>query len=84
MRLRGGRCLLPAPRVPWTGLPRPSAAHRATVQENVLYDVRGANIYIEDGNEMDNAVRGAARGGAAHTRGADALCMPPLLCLLIR
>lgn len=28
--------------------------HRSTVQSNVIYDVRGASIYIEDGNERDN------------------------------
>lgn len=28
--------------------------HRSTVEENVLSDVRGAGIYIEDGNELYN------------------------------
>ena len=30
--------------------------HDATVEESVFYDVRGANIYVEDGNEMNNLV----------------------------
>lgn len=30
--------------------------HAATVQGNVIYDVRGASIYVEDGNEHDNAI----------------------------
>eukprot|EP00808_Paulinella_micropora_P018677 g74680.t1 len=30
--------------------------HLATVADNVLYDVRGAGIYIEDGNELWNRV----------------------------
>eukprot|EP00551_Chaetoceros_affinis_P006400 CAMPEP_0203682988 /NCGR_PEP_ID=MMETSP0090-20130426/47288_1 /ASSEMBLY_ACC=CAM_ASM_001088 /TAXON_ID=426623 /ORGANISM="Chaetoceros affinis, Strain CCMP159" /LENGTH=1506 /DNA_ID=CAMNT_0050552109 /DNA_START=94 /DNA_END=4614 /DNA_ORIENTATION=+ len=30
--------------------------HRSTVEENVLYNVRGAGIYIEDGNEMSNYI----------------------------
>ena len=31
-------------------------SHLTTVDHNVLYDVRGANIYIEDGNEMHNTL----------------------------
>jgi len=31
--------------------------HRATVERNVVYDLRGASIYIEDGNEYDNLIR---------------------------
>lgn len=31
--------------------------HMATVSENTLYDVRGANVYIEDGNEMFNYIQ---------------------------
>jgi hypothetical protein len=30
--------------------------HQSLVESNVLYDVRGANIYIEDGNEIGNTV----------------------------
>ena len=30
--------------------------HEATVEGNVIYDVRGAGIYLEDGNEMANTV----------------------------
>ena len=30
--------------------------HAATVSQNVLYEVRGAGLYIEDGNEMNNRV----------------------------
>lgn len=30
--------------------------HFATVTENTLFEVRGAGIYIEDGNEMYNYV----------------------------
>ena len=30
--------------------------HRALVQRNVLWNVRGAGIYIEDGNEMHNSL----------------------------
>ena len=30
--------------------------HRSTVENNVLYNVRGAGIYIEDGNEMHNTI----------------------------
>jgi hypothetical protein len=30
--------------------------HQSTVVDNVLYDVRGANLYIEDGNEMYNKI----------------------------
>ncbi|KAL9179269.1 hypothetical protein ACHAXT_008559 [Thalassiosira profunda] len=33
------------------------STHSSTVEANVLYDVRGAGIYIEDGNEMFNEVR---------------------------
>ena len=32
------------------------ATHTATVTENTLYDVRGAGIYIEDGNELYNHI----------------------------
>ncbi len=28
--------------------------HNAIVENNILYNVRGANVYIEDGNEMHN------------------------------
>ena len=31
--------------------------HHSLVAQNVLYDVRGASIYIEDGNEMNNTLR---------------------------
>jgi parallel beta-helix repeat protein len=31
--------------------------HLSTVEENVLYNVRGAGIYLEDGNEMFNKVK---------------------------
>ena len=30
--------------------------HGATVERNVVYDVRGAGIYIEDGNELRNTI----------------------------
>ena len=30
--------------------------HLSTVEENILYNVRGAGIYIEDGNEMHNYI----------------------------
>lgn len=30
--------------------------HQSLVESNVLYDVRGANVYIEDGNEIGNTV----------------------------
>lgn len=30
--------------------------HSSTVEDNVLYNVRGAGIYIEDGNEMLNDI----------------------------
>jgi hypothetical protein len=30
--------------------------HLSTVSENILYNVRGANYYIEDGNEMHNTL----------------------------
>ena len=30
--------------------------HRSTIRNNVLYDVRGAGIYVEDGNEMHNRI----------------------------
>lgn len=32
------------------------STHHARVEANVFYDVRGANLYIEDGNEMLNTV----------------------------
>lgn len=32
------------------------STHHAQVEANVFYDVRGANLYIEDGNEMLNSV----------------------------
>jgi parallel beta-helix repeat protein len=31
--------------------------HRATVEDNVMYNVRGVGIYIEDGNEMNNTIK---------------------------
>ena len=31
--------------------------HAAKIDSNILYDVRGANIYIEDGNEMFNTIQ---------------------------
>ena len=31
--------------------------HSSTVEDNVLYNVRGAGIYIEDGNEMYNDIK---------------------------
>ena len=31
--------------------------HLSTVSNNVLWDVRGAGIYIEDGNEMFNHIK---------------------------
>jgi len=31
--------------------------HRSTVKGNVLYTVRGAGIYIEDGNEIENVIQ---------------------------
>ena len=31
--------------------------HDATVEENVVYDLRGASIYVEDGNEVGNLVK---------------------------
>ena len=30
--------------------------HHATVAQNVVYDVRGVSIYIEDGNEFNNTI----------------------------
>lgn len=33
------------------------STHRSIIDNNVLYDVRGAGIYIEDGNEMHNTIR---------------------------
>jgi parallel beta-helix repeat protein len=33
------------------------STHSSTVEGNVLYNVRGAGIYIEDGNEMYNTVK---------------------------
>jgi parallel beta-helix repeat protein len=30
--------------------------HHTTVENNVLYNVRGANVYLEDGNEMWNTL----------------------------
>jgi parallel beta-helix repeat protein len=33
------------------------STHSSTVEGNVLYNVRGAGIYIEDGNEMYNRVK---------------------------
>ncbi len=33
------------------------STHSSTVEGNVLYNVRGAGIYIEDGNEMYNNVK---------------------------
>lgn len=30
--------------------------HQATVDRNVVYDLRGASLYIEDGNEKDNTL----------------------------
>lgn len=30
--------------------------HHATVDQNVVYDLRGASIYIEDGNEVNNTI----------------------------
>ncbi|NKI34183.1 hypothetical protein HFP89_03260 [Wenzhouxiangella sp. XN79A] len=32
------------------------STHHAQIEANVFYDVRGANLYIEDGNEMLNTV----------------------------
>ena len=32
------------------------STHHSTVEGNVFYDVRGGNIYIEDGNEMENTI----------------------------
>jgi hypothetical protein len=32
------------------------ATHLSTVENNVYNDIRGANIYIEDGNEMYNKI----------------------------
>lgn len=31
--------------------------HESLVENNVLYGVRGAGIYIEDGNEMANSIK---------------------------
>ncbi|KAL7542580.1 hypothetical protein ACHAXR_011906 [Thalassiosira sp. AJA248-18] len=31
--------------------------HRSLVENNVLWDVRGAGIYVEDGNEMSNRIQ---------------------------
>jgi len=31
-------------------------SHLATIQNNVYNDIRGANIYIEDGNELYNRI----------------------------
>ena len=31
--------------------------HSTVVEDNVLYNVRGAGIYIEDGNEMHNDLK---------------------------
>lgn len=31
--------------------------HRSVIKENVLWNVRGAGIYVEDGNEMENSIR---------------------------
>jgi hypothetical protein len=33
------------------------ATHRSVVQDNVLWNVRGAGIYVEDGNEMYNSIK---------------------------
>ena len=33
------------------------STHSSTVEDNVLYNVRGAAIYIEDGNEMNNKIK---------------------------
>ena len=33
------------------------STHSSTVESNVLYNVRGGGIYIEDGNEMHNKVK---------------------------
>jgi parallel beta-helix repeat protein len=33
------------------------STHSSTVEGNVLYNVRGAGIYLEDGNEMYNKVK---------------------------
>ena len=30
--------------------------HDATVEANVVYDLRGASIYVEDGNELRNTI----------------------------
>jgi len=30
--------------------------HRSRVEANVLYDIKGSGIYIEDGNEMENKI----------------------------
>ena len=32
------------------------STHHALVESNVFYDVRGANLYVEDGNEMLNTI----------------------------
>ena len=31
--------------------------HNSIVENNILFNVRGANVYIEDGNEMHNKIR---------------------------
>jgi hypothetical protein len=61
--------------------------HLSTVEENVLNDVRGANYYIEDGNEM------YAQKDAEETRGerwplcgyvlCAVLLLPILLCCCV-
>ena len=33
------------------------STHNTLVEDNVLYNVRGANIYLEDGNEMWNTLK---------------------------
>ena len=38
------------------------ATHRALIQDNVIYNVKGAGIYFENGQEMDNNATGNAIG----------------------
>ena len=33
------------------------STHSSTVEGNVLYNVRGAGVYLEDGNEMENEIK---------------------------
>ena len=47
------------------------ALHGATVERNVVYDVRGAGIYIEDGNEVNAEAAGGTSARTAHRSKRD-------------